>query len=264
MQAVRARLYAVILSAAFIIILLNALYGHWAFSAVHPESIARYSVYVHLQPEWRSYPASLLFEVTNVWGDGSGADGEYYELPDESDSHNYNQIREIWDREFVELKHRFSDCRLNWQPILYRYALDSIQGQFDAASGAAVSDHPYAIMYQNHTLADTGADRRSGYLQFIPACSSTQNASYQYSVRVQGAEIPLDVYFVPDASAYDRFVEGPDSPPHYPGCSAILHTSFSGSCSNVSPGSGLLIWVPDDLELALTKITVNLREIPAG
>ena len=259
----KARLYVLILSAAFVIILLNALYGHWAFSVVHPESIARYSVYVHLQPEWRSYPASLLFEVTNVWGNGSSTAAEYYELSAESDSHNYNQIRKIWDREFVELKHRFSDCGLNWQPILYRYALDSIQGQFDAASGAAVSDHPYAVMYQNRTLEDHGADRRSGYLQFIPACSSVQDASYQYSVRTQGAEIPLDVYFVPDAASYDMFIEDPGSPFHYPGCSARLHTSYSGSCSGISPGSGLLIWVPDELELALTKIIVNLREVPA-
>lgn len=264
----KTRLYILIPAAAFALILLNALYGHWAFSASYPEDIAKYSIYVHLQPEWKSHPANLLFDVTNVW-DNTGESGEIYydELssPPPLDDHNYNRLQSINGRTFVELQHRFSDCQSNWQPILYRYGIDTLRNQFEVAAGATVAGHPYALMYQNHSQGSPdGYNWQEGYVQFVPVCSSHETTSYAYSVRSGDSGTAFDVLFVPAVSEYFKFTRNSSSFEHYPGCSGRSYTSFSGTCDDVSQDAGLLIWIPDELDLALTKITVNLREIPPG
>ena len=264
--SIRTKLYVLIPAVAFALILLNAMYGHGVFSAGHSEDIAKYAIYVHLQPGWKSYPSNLLFDVTNVWENDGGSNRTYYDDPafQPLDDHNYNQLQSIGDREFVELKHRFGDCRDDWQPILYRYGIDTLRTWFEVAAGATVSGHPYAVMYPNQSRAGPqDPDPRNGYVQFVPVCSSHEVTSYEYSVRSKDRKVPLDIFFVPAPSEYRRFIEDPDSFSHYPGCLALSHTSFSGTCRDVSGASGLLIWVPDELDLPLTTITVNLREVPA-
>ncbi len=69
---------------------------------------------------------------------------------------------------------------------------------------------------------------------------------------------------VPAVSKYFRFTRNSSSFEHYPGCSGRSYASFSGACEGVSQDAGLLIWVPDDLDLALTRIAASLRGIPPG
>ena len=40
-------------------------FGHLLF--VYDQDINKYSIYVHFQEEWNSYPVNILFDVTNVW-----------------------------------------------------------------------------------------------------------------------------------------------------------------------------------------------------
>jgi len=257
----KTRYYAVIPSAALLLILSNAFYGHSVFSMNHPEEMAKFSVYVRLQPEWDSHPGNLLFDVTNVWNGPDGPDGIYHDGPDSPplDAHNYNRLQHIGERSFVELRHRFSDCQINWQPVLYRYGIDMLRNQFDALGGADISKHPYAVMYPSrpgpgpHDLSD-------GYVQFVPICTSKETASYMYSVRSNDGDLQFGAYFVPDYSEYSRFVQDPSSVAAYPGCAGVFY-SFSGTCEGVSKDGGLLIWIPDDLDMALTKITINLLEV---
>ena len=243
-------------AAAFLLILANALYGHSVFGASHPEAIAKYSVYVHLQEEWDSHPSNILFEVTDVW-DGDGVD-VYYEAaePPPLEEHNYNRVGDLGGLEFVELRHRFSDCRASWQPILYRYALDTVRNAYEVAAGAS-EPHPYALMYPDVPGEGSGAPAR--YVQFIPVCGDGQ--SYQYSVRTDDPGAPLDVAFVPDASGIDEASAGLPVPGAYEGCGAQSRASFSGRCDGIS-GGGLLVSVPDSLGRALAKVTVNLYEVP--
>lgn len=59
-------LYVLIPIVAFLIILTNAFFGHELFAST--EQVAnKYSVYVHLQPDWNSYSKNIIFEVTNSW-----------------------------------------------------------------------------------------------------------------------------------------------------------------------------------------------------
>jgi len=259
------RLYVLVPAVAFALILANAFYGHSIFASNHPEDISKFSIYVHLQPEWDSHPGNLLFDVTNVWNNEGSFDGVYYDelsSPPALDGHNFNRLQHVGDRSFVELKHRFDDCQSNWQPILYRYGIDMLRNQFDAFGGADASGHPYAVMYPNSPGSNL-FDHSTGYVQFIPICSSQETTSYQYSIKSNDPDLALSVFFVPDQKSYERFIQNP-SPiePTYGGeCAGESYTSFSGKCENVPQNGGLLVWVPDDLELALTKITVNLREI---
>lgn len=247
-------LYAAAPAAAFLLILANALYGHSVFGASHPEAIAKYSVYVHLQPGWQSHPGNLLFEVTDVWG-GEGVD-VYYEAaePPPLEEHNYNRVGSVGGLEFVELKHRFSDCRASWQPILYRYALDTVRNAYEAAGGASAG-HPYALMYPDVPAPPSGAGAR--YVQYIPVCGGS---SYEYSVRTDDASAPLDVYFARSGQGIDEAAAGLPVSDAYEGCGAKSRISFSGACE--ASGGGLLVAVPDSLGRALAKVTVNLRELP--
>lgn len=239
---------------AFALILANALYGHSVFGASHPEAISKYSVYVHLQEEWESHPGNILFEVTDVW-DGDGVD-VYYEAaePPPLEEHNYNRVGSVGGMGFVELKHRFSDCKASWQPILYRYALDTVRNAYEVAAGAS-APHPYALMYPDSGASAPPAAAR--YVQFIPVCGD--GASYEYSVRTDDPAAPVDVAFVADAAGVGEASAGLPVPGAYEGCGAQSRVSFSGRCDGIS-GGGLLVAVPDSLERALAKITVNLRE----
>ena len=268
------KLYIIIPIVAFTLILANALYGHGIFSSSYPQDISKYSIYVHFQPEWSSHPGNLLFDVTNVWNNldaNSTSEQVYYdELSTPTlDQHNYNLLQYVGQKSFVELKHRFSDCHSNWQPILYRYAIDSVRNQFEImVDGASISDHPYAPRYPDvSAFTEQEYDSSTGFVQFIPICtSSEETTSYEYSLKINDKDIPFDVFFVHDVHEYERFLENPGRPiqnyyKDQPKCFAVSHTSFSGKCENVSKDSGLLIWVPDDLDISLTKITVNLREL---
>lgn len=249
-------LYAAAPAAAFLLILANALYGHAVFGASHPEAISKYSVYVHLRDGWASSPGSVLFEVTDVWS-GEGVE-LYYESgqPPPLEEHNYNRVGDIGGREFVELKHRFSDCRASWQPILYRYALDTVRNAYEAAGGATAA-HPYALMYPDVAGAAAGAQAR--YVQYVPVCGG--GPSYEYSVRTDDPSAPVDVVFARSGEGLSEAARGAPVPDAYEGCSAASRISYSGVCEGVS-GGGLLVSVPDSTGRALAKVTVNLRELP--
>ena len=244
-------LYVLVPAVAIALIMANAFYGHAVFGVSHPEAINKYSVYVHLQDGWDSHPGSLLFDVTDVWG---GRTSEtYHEVPSE---HNYNRVGGVEGGRFVELRHGFSDCGANWQPILYRYGLDTVRNAYEAAATGASWEHPYALLYPDVPAVPAGDVPR--YVQFVPVCGG---GSYEYSVRTDDPSVPVDVSFVHDVSLDDvsgSYVAGGT----YSGCSTESHVSLSKRCGGIEAGGGLLISVPDILDKALTKITVNLREIP--
>jgi len=56
---------------AFVIVLLNGLFGHSLFTTPYDQDINKYSIYVHFQEEWNSFPSNVLFEVTNVWSNSN-------------------------------------------------------------------------------------------------------------------------------------------------------------------------------------------------
>ena len=74
---------------AFILIFSNMLFGHLLFTS--DQDINKYSIYVHFQEEWNSYPVNILFDVTNVWSNSNSNNYTYStDFSNVSDFDNYN------------------------------------------------------------------------------------------------------------------------------------------------------------------------------
>ncbi len=233
-------------------------------------------------------------------GEGSGESGAAARPPDSVDpddispltSYNRNQLQHQKSKPYVELRHEFSDCETQWRPIPYRYAADAVRGWSEVASGVqaggpggggaghvepafaeAGSGDPYVMVFPNAPNAAYGPDAQSelirdGYAQIIPVCMApgTEQSTYDYAIMVNDPDIGFDAYFVRSAEDAAAHVSsgGGGIPAFYggPGCHVTNHNSFAGTCHGVEHGSGLLIVVPDALDLSLTKVRVGLHERP--
>src|SRR3989338_3264996 len=92
---------------AFLLILTNALYGHLLFVTTE-YATTKYSIYVHLQPEWDSSSKNIIFDVTNSWY--KSEDNKNNNVVDSSKEYNSNQLQSFNGKSYVELKHSFSNC----------------------------------------------------------------------------------------------------------------------------------------------------------
>lgn len=259
-------LYVLIPCIAFGIILANAFFGHELFAST--EHVAnKYSVYVHLQPDWNSYPKNLIFEVTNSWYKEEEKTNDGSKDP-QIINYNSNQLKEMNGKSYVELKHEFSDCEGDWSPIIYRKAVDTVRHEIEYIQGSQLSDDPSFSIYPkqenpNYSIAEQAKKTVNGFAQFIPICSSDEKTSYDYSIKTDNSHIGFDAYFVKSEQERADFFIDKQSFDIYEdeGCFAQNKQSFSGSCKNISRDSGLLVVVPDELKPWVTKIVINLYEV---
>ena len=263
--------YVILPIIAFALILSNAFFGHLIFGSPYGQDINKYSIYVHLQEDWKSSPGNILFDITNVWSNPDPAsDAKSYTL-DPSDisaltSYNSNQLQYQYQKSFVELKHEFSNCESNWKPILYRYIVDNLRSKIESIQGTQINDDPYVSIFPNipNTKYDVKQQRefvKQGYVQFIPICTAHKSTSYEYAISLNDENTAFDVYFVPSKDEIMNYLKS-NSFEFYSqeGCSAQNYHSFSGICNDVGKNSGLLIILPDKLEYSLTKVKVSLHE----
>jgi len=221
------KIFLILPMLAFVVLILNGFFGHSLFASPYEQDINKYSIYVHFQEEWNSFPANVLFEITNIWSNPNINDQFYStDFSDVSnfDNYNSNNLQFQDNRGYVELKHQFSDCNSSWKPMSYRYAIDF-------------------------------------YAQFIPICTDKKVTSYEYSISIDGENSWVDVYFVDSKKQFQNYVNS-EKFNFYTndGCFGKHYHSFSGVCENIAQESGLLILIPDNLERSLTKIKVNLHE----
>ena len=254
--------YVIIPVIAFALILSNAFFGHLIFDTPYDQDINKYSIYVHLQEEWSSYPGNILFDVTNVWSNPNSDENIYSSDPEDIStltSYNFNQLQYQNEKPYVELKHEFSNCESNWKPMLYRYAIDTIRSKIELAQGTQLNDDPYVSVFPDVTIGKQIATTH--YAQFIPICTSKENTSYEYSISINDKNAWFHVYFVYSEEQLENYLNS-DTLHYYSqdGCSAHNYQSFSGECNNVGKNSGLLIVIPDSLDQSLTKVKVNLHE----
>ncbi|HSB56846.1 MAG TPA: hypothetical protein VLD38_03425 [Nitrosopumilaceae archaeon] len=252
------------------IILINAFFGHLIFDFGPKEDINKYSIYIHLLDEWKSYPGNIIFYVTTVWENPKSSGNDPYYEPDIDvqlkTEYNKNEIQYAGDKSFVQLKHEFSDCKNNWKPVLYRQIVDRLRSQYDHFMGTQTNSDPYVVVYPripNNLYNETKQESKlaSGYSQFIPICTSKEVTSYDYSVKIDDEKLGFDVYFVPSVADLDHYRNNINfSYYHSDGCFGKNFHMFSGTCAGIGKDSGLLIVMPDELTHSLTKITVNLQE----
>ena len=265
-------LYYVIPIVAFGLVLTNAFFGHLIFGSPYNQDINKYSIYVHLQDNWKSAPGNILFDVTNVWSnpdpksDARSFSINPYDLSLLTD-YNSNQLQHQGDKSYVELKHEFSNCDSNWKPMLYRYVIDGIRNKIGIIQGTQLNDDPYVSLVPNirnleydESIQETFVN--NVYVQFVPICTSHESTTYEYSISINDPKIGFDVYFVPSYQEIFKFLDGESFSFYHQGrCIAHNFQSYSGVCQNVSKHSGLMIILPDNLELSITKVRINLHEL---
>ena len=264
------KFYIIIPVIAFSIIFVNAFFGHLLFEIDSEKDLNKYSIYVHFLDDWKSYPRNIIFEVTTAWENPEiNINDPYYEPELDvqlKTEYNVNELQFVNEKALVELKHEFSDCKNEWRPILYRQAVDTLRAQFSYLSGEQTNSDPYVVQYpkiQNLEYSESEQELKlqSGYSHFIPVCTAKDSTSYEFSVKTNDEKLAFDVYFVPSMMELENYRETQNFEYYeIEGCFGRNFQSFSGICENVSQESGLLILVPDDLNLSLTKISVHLNE----
>ena len=265
--------YILFPSVAFVVILLNALFGHLLFDSPYDQDINKYSIYVHLESEWKSYPGNVFYEITNVWSNPNPESGFSVFNYDPSiqtslvTDHNYNQLQYQNQKSFIELKHEYSNCESSWKPILYRYAIDTFRNNLEFMQGKQLNNDPYVQIFPDIPNSKYNSEKqeemtKESFVQFIPICTAKDITSYDYSVSINDENIGFDVYFVNSKDQLENYLLNKSFTFYsQPDCFAKNQHSFSGTCRDVGSESGLLIVVPDNLDLSLTKIKVNLHEI---
>ena len=258
-------LYTIIPILAFSIIFVNMFFGHLIFASETQEVVNKYSVYVHLLSEWQSDSKNIIFDVTNTWHKSDKINIVNHVFDAESKEYNSNQLHEINGKSYVELKHEFSNCQEEWQPMLYRKAVDTVRHEIEYVQGQQLSTDPSVSVYpdienKNYDNLEQQSKIKNGYAQFFPICSSQDTTSYDYSVKTDNKDLGFDVYFVSSSIQSENFTLGEFDYYKESGCYAQNKHSYSGTCNNIKKDSGLLVIFPDNLKPWTTKVTVNLYE----
>jgi len=95
----------------------------------------------------------------------------------------------------------------------------------------------------------------------MPIYTSKNLTSYEFAVSINDKNTAFDVYFISSEFELRNYLED-NSFIFYSqeGCFTTNHFSFSGTCNNVEKNSGLLVVIPDTLNLSLTKVKISLHE----
>jgi hypothetical protein len=110
-------LYILILS----IIAIVVIYYIVSAFVLQQQSINKQSVYVHLQPEWNSYPGNIVYDITNVWSQTENSHLDYKERLEMSKSTNVDELRYIHGKSYILVQHDTPPNRvLDWLTVKSR------------------------------------------------------------------------------------------------------------------------------------------------
>ena len=257
--------YMILPVIAFSIIFVNAFFGHLIFESESNQVVNKYTVYVHLLSEWDSDSKNIIFDITNSWYKSDKDENINPVFDAESKEYNTNQLQKINDKSYVELKHEFSDCQEEWQPMLYRKAVDTIRHEIEYVQGQQLSSDPSVSVYpnienKNYDNSEQQSKIKNGYAQFFPICTSKEITSYDYSIKTDNKDLGFDVYFVSSSLQRENFGNSEFNSYTESSCYGQNKQSYSGTCKNIQKDSGLLVIFPDELKPWTTKVTINLYE----
>ena len=239
--------YGVIIAIVFSVILTNAFFGHLLFASDTQQAIHKYSVYVHLLPEWDSGSKNIIFDVTNSWYNSEKDNNANHVFNAESKEYNTNQLQTTDGKSYVELKHDFSDCKERFQPMLYKKAVDAVRHEIEYMQGKQLSTNLDISIYPdientNYDNSEQQSKIKNGYMQFFPICTSKEFTSYNYSIKTDNKDLGFDVYFVSSSIQYEEFSNSDFDYYQEPGCFAQNKQSYSGVCI-------FNIWINRDIQV---------------
>jgi hypothetical protein len=246
-----------------IIIVVVTYYILGAF-VLQQQAINKQSVYVHLQQEWKSYPRNIVYDITNVWSQSEAKQLSSQARLEMTRQTNVDELRYVHGKSYILVQHDNTDCHDVWEPHYARFGADVIRHQIEYVTGMQTNPDPNINMYSpiksRQDQQEHESQIKSGYSQFIPICTEKETTSFDYAVRINDNTVGFDVYFVPSILEQQNYDSGDPGFTYHDGCLGKNYASFSGTCSNVGKGSGLLIIVPDNLSVPLTKFDVWLYE----
>jgi hypothetical protein len=255
------KLHYIVIGTIFLIILY---YIVTAF-VLQQQSVNKQSIYVHLEPGWKSYPGNIVYEITNVWSKQEKTQLSSQQRLEISKQNNVDEIRYVHDKPYILVQNSNTDCHDSWEPHYARFGADTLRHYIEYASGLQKRLDPNITLYNSipskQNLAEHESEIKTGYSQFIPICAAQDFSSFDYSVKINDNTVGFDVYFVPSIQEQKNYDSG-GAFIHYTNgeCFGKNYERFSGTCHGVAKDSGLLIIIPDDLTLPLTKLEVWLYE----
>ena len=252
------KIYCIVLAIIGVII---SYYIVTAF-VLQQQAVNKQSIYVHLQPDWKSYPGNIEYEITNVWSQQQKIPLSSKERLELSKQNNVDEVRSQHNKQYILVHNSNSNCRDSWEPHYARFGADTLRHYIEYVGGLQKNPDPNITLY---TLQHSREDRlaheseiKTGYAQFIPVCASKNNTSFDYTVKINDKNVGFDVYFVP--SSQQNYLD--ENFEYYQNgeCYGKNYERFSGTCNDVGRDSGLLIILPDTMKLPLTKVEVWLYE----
>ncbi len=251
-----------------LLVIIGIIVSYYITSAfiLQPQAINKQSVYVHLLQDWRSYPGNIVYDITNVWSQTDKQALKPETRLEMTKETSVDEVRSVHGKSYTLIQHDNTDCHDVWEPHYARFGADVIRHQIEYFAGKQKSQDPNITLYtsvkNNYDDDKHEEELKTGYSQFIPICTSKNITSFDYSVRINDSSVGFDVYFVPSASEQANYDAQNGKFKHYESdeCFGKNYVSFSGTCSNVDKNSGLLIIIPDNLTLPLTKLDVYLYE----
>lgn len=236
----------------------------------YKQQINKYVNYVHLQPDWNSYPLNMIFHVSTSWFKETNSDIQGSSL-NGLGAKNHNYLQYVNGKSFIEVQYDYVDCRYQW--IHYaRVGAEILNHQWGFLMGfnknpdytsASITNIPNSL-YSNDIQQ---TKLRDGFAQFIPICTSDDVTTFEYSVKTNDENMVFDVYFVPSLrEKYDYFYASSLTGSYFDyyddqQCYGQNFKSFGGKCENVSKHGGLLIIIPDELSKSVTQFSIKLKEL---
>lgn len=240
------------------------LYYIFGAFVLQQQAVNKQSVYVHLQQEWKSYPRNIVYDITNVWSQTDSEQLNTQARLQMTKETNVDELRYMHGKSYILIQHDNTNCRDAWEPHYARFGADVIRHQIEYLSGLQKSPDPNITLYtpikSKQDEKEHESQIKTGYSQFIPICTEKEITSFDYAVRINDNTVGFDVYFVPSTQEQENFDQGSEKFQYYDGCFGKNYASFSGTCNDVAKGSGLLVIVPDNLSVPLTKFDVWLYE----
>lgn len=251
-----------------ILVIIGIIVSYYIVSAfvLQQQAINKQSVYVHLQPDWRSYPGNIVYDITNVWSQTEDQPLKPETRLEIAKETNVDKVRSVHEKSYILVQHDNTNCHDVWEPHYARFGADVIRHQIEYIAGKQNSSDPNITMYtaikSKQDNQEHEAMLKTGYSQFIPICTSKNTTSFDYSVKINDDSVGFDVYFVASKSEQTNYDENNGKFQHYENdnCFGKNYVSFSGTCNDVDKNAGLLIVIPDNLTLPLTKLNVFLYE----
>jgi len=248
-----------------------------SFPNAQGQQARNYYIYADPIPDYATnYASNAIPDAIKAWEDAN-PNLHFYLTSDQQQADlviqwvkDFGQIRngqEIVGK-VVQVGLGDSVCSGNWEPFSSDYVTQITEHEIGHFLGFQHTTNPNDVMYggllsnYGHGTIEWTKDLDTGYVWFVPVCTSKSVTSISYSISLSRQDDAFDVYFVPSSDEFNKYTN--NQPIQYyqgNGCSGTNWVNYNAVCQGVSQGSGLLIATHSHILLNhLVTVTAKLTE----